>query len=295
MSGGFTLRQLEALMAVAECNGYAAAARSLGVSQPAVSKHIRALERRLGYALFNMAPGAAPRLTTRGKRMVDALPNLLAEIRSVSSRPDALAGRRQVVRIGCGDALAERIADCIPEIYAKLGDVAIELRLFDPSVSSALKLQEDDIDLAYLTLRAPPSDRIAERIATATSGVYLPTRLTNGRSWSEDESLPIISAADNSFLSRDFDLALRLCGIRAFHVVARVITQRDRIKLALAGIGAVLSMDAAVRHYVASGQLRRIGSGGLTLHRCRFVNPARFGDRRVRQVERILTDALSHD
>ncbi len=293
MPGSITLRQLRTLMAVVECGGFAAAARSLGVSQPAISKQIGALERRLGYDLFIAAPGARPRLTPRGRRMVDGLPGVLEQFPGTAAEPRTLEATPRIVRVGCGDAIGERITECIPALYAAIENVSIELRTFDPSVSSVLKLEEDNIDLAYLTLRVPPSERIAERIGTVTSALYLPARLTGGRRWDPAQSLPVISAPDTSFLSRDFDQAVKHCGIRAHHVVARVITQRDRIRLALAGIGAVLSIDRAVEPFVASGQLRRIGSRGLTLHRCRFANPLRYGERDVRLVERFLTEALS--
>lgn len=295
MSGRFTLRQLEALMAVAECGGFAAAARSLGISQPAISKHIRALEHRLGYALFSNRPGSGPRPTLRGVQMIDGLPSLLEQLRSVSIEHPVVADRGTIVRIGCGDALAERIAACIPELYATIADVVIELRTFDPSVSTLLRLADQDIDLAYLALRTPPSERVGTRIASVPGGVYLPARLAGSRAWTEGESLPLVSAPDNSFLSRDFEQALRLCGIGPHHIVARVITQRDRIRLALAGIGAVLSMDAAVREHVADGQLRRVGTNGLMLYRCRFINPVRYRDPTVQRVERFLSEVLASD
>lgn len=295
MTTSFTMRQIEALMAVAECGGFAAAARSLGISQPGITKHIRALERRLGFPLFTITPGASPRLTPRGRRVVDGLPNLMDPFRSVATARRPATGRNEIVRIGCGDALAERIADRLPDLYSMLKSVVVELRVFDPSVSSVLRLQDDDIDLAYITLRSPPSESIAERIATVTSGLYLPAQLAGSGTWPSSHSLPVISAPDNSFLSRDFEQALALLGVRAYHVVARVITQRDRLRLAMAGIGAVLSMDAAVQDFVASGQLRRYGDRSLTLHRCRFVNPVRFRDRTVQRVERFLTEALARD
>ncbi|MCC7463784.1 MAG: LysR family transcriptional regulator [Gammaproteobacteria bacterium] len=293
MHTGFTLRQLEALMAVAEAGGFAAAARRLGISQPAISKHIHALEHHLGYEIFSPTPGATPRPTPRGRQMIDALPDLLEQIHAVSSVRHAAEDRYNIVRIGCGDALAEQIAELIPGLYAAMDRVSIELRTIDPSISSVLKLADEDIDLAYLALRTPPSERVAERIATLSAGLYLPARLSGARTWTPGESLPVVSAPDNSFLSRDFNLSVRLCGVATHHVVARVITQRDRIRLALAGIGAILSMDSAVREHVAAGALRRIGTGSVTLHRCRFINPARYRDATVQRVERFLTEALA--
>jgi len=280
-------------MAIAERGGFAAAARSLGVSQPAISRHVRALERRMGCTLFDKAPGRTPQLTERGRRVVDTLPGLLAQFRAVDLAPRAAAHGQDIVRIGCGDVLAERIAALIPELRTRLPEVVIALRTFDPSLSAVLKLQDIDIDLAYLTLRSPPAESIAERIATVPAGLYLPAQLVSDRAWTPDHPLPVISAPDNSFLSRDFEQTIRICGIAAHRVVARVITQRDRVRLALAGVGAVLSMDADVRQLVADGLLQRIGTRGITLHRCRFVNATRIRDRTVREVERFLSGVLS--
>jgi DNA-binding transcriptional LysR family regulator len=293
MSTRFTARQLEALMAVAECGGFAAAGRSLGISQPAVSKHVRALEHRLGYRLFDVDPGSAPRLTARGRLMVEELPNLLERLQSVSGTVAAPTDQRAIVRIGTGDTLAEAIADCLPGLYHDVPNVSVELRSFDPSLTSALRLEDEGVDLAYLTLRAPHTDRIGEPIAPVHGGLYIHPDRVSGDDWATSESLPFISAPDNSFLSREFEQAVKLCGIPAHHVVARIPSGRDRIKLALAGIGATLAIDHMVRPHVERDELRRIGARTIALQRCRFVNPMRYADRAVRQVDRFLTRSLA--
>ncbi|MBS0613524.1 MAG: LysR family transcriptional regulator [Proteobacteria bacterium] len=43
-----------------ECGGFAAAGRALGISQPAVTKQIRAVEGKVGYPLFSVSAGSTP-------------------------------------------------------------------------------------------------------------------------------------------------------------------------------------------------------------------------------------------
>jgi DNA-binding transcriptional LysR family regulator len=278
----FTVRQLEALMAVAECGGFAAAARSLGVSQPAISKHIRALERRLGYALFRLMPGSAPRPTLRGRRMIDGLPNLLEQIRSVSAERYATSERREVVRIGCGDALAERIAERIPELYALMDNLAMELRTFDPSVSSLLKLADEDIDLAYLALRSPPSERVGMRIATSPAVSTCPPGRHGGRTAEEP---PVISAL--TLFEPRLDQAVR-------PAASRCITSYGSSRVTAPWRSPVSARCWRWPPRCASTWRAgscALGTGGVTPHRCRFIND------RDPTVQRgtLLTEALSSD
>lgn len=61
-----TLRQLEALDAIAREGSFRAAARALGVSQVAISDHIKQLEARLGADLFDRARGGKATMSAAG-------------------------------------------------------------------------------------------------------------------------------------------------------------------------------------------------------------------------------------
>lgn len=61
-----TLRQLEALDAIAREGSFRAAARALGISQVAVSDHIKQLEARLGVSLFTRARGGKATISPAG-------------------------------------------------------------------------------------------------------------------------------------------------------------------------------------------------------------------------------------
>ncbi|HEY9063345.1 MAG TPA: LysR family transcriptional regulator [Burkholderiaceae bacterium] len=73
------LESLRAFVAVAESAGFAAGARRLGASAPAVTRAIAALEARLGAQLFQRSTRTV-RLTEVGQRFLDDCRRILAEL-----------------------------------------------------------------------------------------------------------------------------------------------------------------------------------------------------------------------
>lgn len=72
-----TLRQLEIFIEVARVGTFRGAARNLGLSQVAISDHIRQLETRLGAPLFERITGGKPRLAPAGAQIIDHARNVL--------------------------------------------------------------------------------------------------------------------------------------------------------------------------------------------------------------------------
>lgn len=73
------LRHLRTFLIVAETQNISEAARRLQVTQPALGRHIRALEHTMGTALFVREPGRL-RLTPAGRVLRDRGPAVLAAI-----------------------------------------------------------------------------------------------------------------------------------------------------------------------------------------------------------------------
>ncbi len=100
-----TLRQLEALDAIAREGSFRAAARALGVSQVAISDHIKQLETRLGVSLFERARGGKATLAAAGHAA-------LARARIILADCDALVlTMRDHVRAATPDEAAPASAD----------------------------------------------------------------------------------------------------------------------------------------------------------------------------------------
>lgn len=103
------IRHLRTLSAVAERGSFSAAAEALGISQPAVSQQIRALEREVGSELIDRS-GRRSRLTERGEvvnRHARRMLALVAEVERELVRADGeLSGR---LLVGSSTGLGEQV------------------------------------------------------------------------------------------------------------------------------------------------------------------------------------------
>ena len=139
------LRQLRNFIAVAEAGGISAAARSLGLTQPALSRQIMALEDSLGVMLLD-----------RGARsfvLTPAAEILLADARKLIDFCDAMAVRVRAaanglpLRIGYSPSLAGDILPLVIERFSQLHP-GVRVSLHDASsLEMQRMLQAGKLDL----------------------------------------------------------------------------------------------------------------------------------------------------
>ncbi|NLU66887.1 LysR family transcriptional regulator [Streptomyces sp. HNM0574] len=89
----FEARHLRVLRAVAQSGSFAAAARELGCTQPAVSQQMKALEQSAGTPLV-VRTGRALRLTEAGEALVRHAAGILAGLTAAEDEVAAIAGLR---------------------------------------------------------------------------------------------------------------------------------------------------------------------------------------------------------
>jgi DNA-binding transcriptional LysR family regulator len=93
-------------MAVAETGGFTAAARSLGVSQPAVSRAVRELERSCGFDLVERSSHGV-RLTRSGESLLQDARDVVAAMRSAEVTVAELGGlERGRLHVGASTTIA---------------------------------------------------------------------------------------------------------------------------------------------------------------------------------------------
>ncbi|WP_378099463.1 LysR family transcriptional regulator [Cellulomonas sp. T2.31MG-18] len=114
---GLDVGGLRLLQAIAEHGTLTAAAAVLGTSQPAVSQHVRRLERRLGTALLDRS-GRRVRLTEAGAVLAAHGQTVNAAVRAAAAQVTALTGLRAgVVRVV---AFPSSSATLVPLALARL-------------------------------------------------------------------------------------------------------------------------------------------------------------------------------
>ncbi len=135
---------------VARAGSISAAARGLGWTQPAVSQHLRALEREAGSALLLRGAGGVE-LTEPGRVLLARADTVASQLHMAAEELAALSDlRRGAVRLA---AFPSAAATLVPQAVAALGrdhpDVDVTLTEAEPPEAAAL-LAAGEVDLALV-------------------------------------------------------------------------------------------------------------------------------------------------
>ncbi|MCM0018852.1 MAG: LysR family transcriptional regulator [Tagaea sp.] len=161
-------RSLAQFLAVAECRSFTAASARLHLTQPALTKSVRQLERALGVTLFERMPRGVE-LTPIGMALLDHVRLLRTELASAAATLDALrSGLQGQVRVGAGHTAATGLLPAaIGALHARAPDIRIDLRYgtTEPLIA-ALRVGELDLLVAALP-ESLPNDVLAEPLTTS--------------------------------------------------------------------------------------------------------------------------------
>lgn len=150
------LRQLNAIVAIAEHGSFSAAADALSTVQSNVSAHVARLERELGATLFDRT---AARLTEEGELVVDRARRINAEMQALLA--DVAAVRHEVsgtVQLGIiGTTARWLVPRLLEEMRARYPAVRIVI-VDATSTSLEPRLLNGSLDLAVVTVPLPTRD-----------------------------------------------------------------------------------------------------------------------------------------
>lgn len=155
-------KSLEVFAKVAAAGSLSAAARAMGLSQTMVTKHIAALEARLGTKLFHRSTRRLS-ITEAGRNYLESAERILAELEAADGavaadryEPRGLLRLSAPVSFG-----ARQIAPLLTEFARRHPGLKVELGLNDRQVD----LAEEGWDLAVRIGHLSDSNLIARRIA----------------------------------------------------------------------------------------------------------------------------------
>jgi DNA-binding transcriptional LysR family regulator len=160
---------LRYVLAVAEANSLAAAAKTLGVHHTTVLRRVNAFEKRLGLRLFDRLP-AGYALTAGGEE-------LLASARAMSETITALERRvagqdlrlEGVLRLTTTDTL---IGSILPEVLAAFHEEHPGITLEVGTQNLIANLTKRDADVAIRPVPDPPETLVGQRAAGIAFAIY---------------------------------------------------------------------------------------------------------------------------
>ena len=153
-------RQLEYFRAVARELHFTRAAAALNIAQPALSQHIRKLERQLGLTLFERDRHGVE-LTPAGAALLDHAERILADIAAVDDElRDWAGGVRGVIRLGAARGVMTRLARVLAGFGAEYPAVDVHLRE-ETTAEMVADLHAGRLDAATLAALPPSDGRLA--------------------------------------------------------------------------------------------------------------------------------------
>ncbi|MCC6473037.1 MAG: LysR family transcriptional regulator [Burkholderiales bacterium] len=176
-------RRLSVFKAVADLGGFNPAADKLGIAQPSVGAHIRALERQLGQTLVHRRRGTRSRLTKAGETLYayaadalsksEAASRALTNLRAGASRGIVLAAQRAIAHHFLPECLAAFAAGhpgvrlvtrtgTGEDVLALLREGAVDLGLF-PALGPVAGIESEVLMREPLALLVAPSHPLASR------------------------------------------------------------------------------------------------------------------------------------
>ncbi|ARP69390.1 LysR family transcriptional regulator [Streptomyces pluripotens] len=144
------LAALELLLAVARLGSLGAAAREVGITQPAASSRLRSMERQLGVALVDRSPRGS-RLTDAGALVTDWARRVVEAAAAFDAGARALRARRDSrLRVAASMTIAEYLLPgWLLALHAARPDTAVSL-LAGNSAKVAELLLAGDADLGFV-------------------------------------------------------------------------------------------------------------------------------------------------
>ncbi|NEY32179.1 LysR family transcriptional regulator [Streptomyces sp. PRKS01-65] len=273
MTSDVHLRDLRYFLTVAEELHFTRAAERLYVSQPALSKQIRALERQLGIELFRrdrrgvLLTEAGSALLPHARRVVDAWAEGAAVVAA------ARAARRGTLVVGMSTspgrggllpAIRSRFTTAHPHATVRLRQVGWE----DPTAG----LADGGADLAFVWLPLPEAHRyawtvVAEEPRLVALPVTHPLAARAEIDFAELADEPFLALPPSAGVLRDFWLATAERAGRTPRVGAEISGTEETYEALVAGLGVCL---------VATGNAPLITLGGVVTRPVRGLSPSRY-------------------
>jgi molybdate transport repressor ModE-like protein len=265
------LGALELLLAVARLGSLGRAARELGITQPAASSRIRAMERQLGMALVDRSPRGS-RLTEAGTLVTDWARRVVEAAEAFDAGVHALRDRRDSrLRVAASMTIAEYLLPgWLIALRTLRPDTAVSL-LTGNTAAVAGRLLGDEADIGFVEGLDLPSglDGMVishDRLAVVAAPAHPWARRRTPLDPAELAVTPLVLRERGSGTRQVLDAALTAHGGLAAPLLELASTTAVKAAAVSGAAPAVLSR-LAVREELAARRLVEIPVAGVSLRR----------------------------
>jgi len=256
-----TLANLESFIRSAECGGFSAAARRLGLTPAAVSRNVAMLERNLGVRLFQRSTRSLT-LTEDGERflasVVGGVESIQSAIAGVATHADKPAGALKVsMAFGFGldyvlpllPSFMQRYPDVVPDWSFENRQVDLIAEGFDAAIGGGMELAAGVVARQLAPLH----------IIAVASPHYLRDRLLPQHPDDLAALDGIVMRSAHSGRVRVWKMRHRDGGEAVLEQKARIVANDPEAmcRIALMGLGVALIAVPFVLPHLQSGKLQR--------------------------------------
>lgn len=273
------LGAMELLLAVARVGSLSGAARRLGITQPAASSRIRAMETRLGVALVDRSPRGST-LTREGALVTDWARRVVEAAEAFDAGAQALRGRRDSrLRVAASMTIAEYLLPgWLIALRGQRPGTAVSLHAGN-SATVAERVLAHEADLGFVEGLSVPEGLDAaviaqDRLVVAVAPGHPWARRSRGVEAAELAATPLILRERGSGTRQVLDAALAGLGGLAEPLLELASTTAVKAA-ALSGAGPCVLSELAVGDELAARRLVSVPVLGTPLDRAlRAVWPA---------------------
>jgi DNA-binding transcriptional LysR family regulator len=260
---GGTIRQLEVFGAVCRLGSHAAAAQALGISQVAISRHIGALERASGRALFDRIPGLPGRLNDAGRQLLRESETMLSSVRRLGFAGSG-ADLPITVRVGAGGVILNTMfRPAALNLQIEGRRIELDFHTLEPCDVPPDVLTRDNLDLAYMALpEFYPVAEHAQPLARYRGALFASPRVV--AAWRADRSqpFPVVLPLAGSPLEQAMRMTLARARLPHYRIAAHVVHEHA-MELAYAHVGGVLISTTRAQPGVEAGLLEEVTDLGV--------------------------------
>jgi DNA-binding transcriptional LysR family regulator len=271
------LPHLETFARAAEHSSFTAAARSLGLTQAAVSQRIAALEADLGVPLFRREAGRV-QLTDAGRRLHDYAQRIFTlhrEARAeLTGRQEPLAGE---LALAASSIPGEHLLPGLLSVFRQRHPhVQVRATITD-SRAALTRVEEGQAHLGLAGRKGDSANLDYRCFARDRLVLVVPA----GHPWAHQSSVPLGELRSAPLVLREVGSGSRWCleqalarrglSLADLHVVLELGSNEAIKETVLRGGGLAILSDQAVRREVQAGSLAGLDVADLPLEREMFV------------------------